>query len=734
MKDSKCSFAQSSLEYLGHIISDKGVSTDQSKIADMLKWPAPTDFTELRGFLGLTGYYRRFVKHYGLITKPLTSILRLKQFTWTETAQNAFETVKQVMTTTPVLQLPDFQDTFTIETDACQDGIGAVLMQKGKPVAYLSKALGEKHKGLSIYEKEFLALIMAVEKWRHYLERNEFIILTDHKSLTYLKEQNLHSEMQRKAMTRLMGLHFKIIYRQGKDNAAADALSRMAHLLAIQAVSSVQPAWLQEVLNSYTTDSKAQDLLQKLAISSPDENGYSLEKGLIKHQGQVWIGNNSALQTKLIAVCHSSAIGGHSGVAATYYKLKKHFAWKGMKHQVEDFVKQCAICQQSKHVHHHPLGLLQPLPIPDGIWQDLSMDFIEGLPKSEGFSVILVVVDRFTKYAHFIPIRHPYTASSIAQSFMDNVVKLHGLPKTIVSDRDTVFLSHFWTTLFKLYKVDLHFSTAYHPQSDGQTERVNQCVEMYLRCPVQDSPSTWKSWLSLAELWYNSSLHSALGCSPFKALYGYEPSLGAVTSVPPDIATSVTDTIEHRQLQLEALKQSLERAQNRMKMIADKKRTDFHFNVGDQVLLKLQPYTQSSVANRPYPKLAYKYYGPYKVLDRVGTVAYRLELPANSMIHPVFHISQLKPFVPNYTPVFASLPVTTDLEAAAAEPLSILERRLVQKGNTAIPQIKVTWTKLPPSITTWEDYYVLKQRFPDAPAWGQADSQAGGDVAPGDAV
>ena len=140
VKDSKCSFAQSSLEYLGHIISDKGVSTDQSKIADMLKWLAPTDFTELRGFLGLTRYYRRFVKHYGLITKPLTSILRLKQFTWTETAQKAFETVKQVMTTTPVLQLPDFQDTFTIETDACQDGIGAVLMQKGKPVAYLSKA------------------------------------------------------------------------------------------------------------------------------------------------------------------------------------------------------------------------------------------------------------------------------------------------------------------------------------------------------------------------------------------------------------------------------------------------------------------------------------------------------------------------------------------------------------------------------------------------------------------
>ena len=174
------------------------------------------------------------------------------------------------MTRTPILALPNFQEPFTIEIDACHDGIGAVLMQQGQPIAYLSKALGEKHRALSIYEKEFLALIMAVERWRAYLQRQEFIILTDHKSLAYLNEQNLHSEMQRKAMTRLMGLHFKIIYRQGKENVAADALSRVAHLMSLQAVSSVQPAWIQEVLNSYTTDPQAQQLLTRLAISSPD--------------------------------------------------------------------------------------------------------------------------------------------------------------------------------------------------------------------------------------------------------------------------------------------------------------------------------------------------------------------------------------------------------------------------------------------------------------------------------
>jgi hypothetical protein len=191
------------------------------------------------------------------------------------------------------------------------------------------------------------------------------------------------------------------------------------------------------------------------------------------------------------------------------------------------------------------------------------------LPKSEGFSVILVVVDRLSKYAHFIPVKHPYTANSIAQLFMDNVVRLHGLPATIVSDRDTIFLSKFWKELFKLYKVNLHMTTAYHPQSDGQTERVNQCVEMYLRCAVQDSPKTWKSWLSLAELWYNSSFHTALGCSPFKALYGYEPNVGAVPSVPSDTSTSVTETIENRELHLQALKNNLARAQNRMKVFAD---------------------------------------------------------------------------------------------------------------------------------------------------------------------
>ena len=165
-----------------------------------------------------------------------------------------------------------------------------------------------------------------------------------------------------------------------------------------------------------------------MAVTSPDPAGYSLDNGLIRHHNKLWIGNNSALKTKLIASFHSTAIGGHSGTAATYQRLKNHFSWKGMKQAVESYIKQCDVCQHAKHSNTHPAFLLQPLPLPQGVWMDLSMDFIEGLPRSQGYSVIFVVVDRLTKYAHFMAVKHPYTVASIAQLFMDNVVRLHGLP------------------------------------------------------------------------------------------------------------------------------------------------------------------------------------------------------------------------------------------------------------------------------------------------------------------
>jgi hypothetical protein len=307
-------------------------------------------------------------------------------------------------------------------------------------------------------------------------------------------------------------------------------------------------------------------MLTRLAVCSPDEEGYSLNQGMIRLKGRLWIGANTALQTKLISAMHNSAVGGHSGITATFQRVKKLFAWKGLRTAVEDFVHQCQICQQAKHENSKPAGLLQPLPVPDGPWQDITMDFIDGLPKSEGFEVIMVVVDRLTKFAHFVPLNHPYTAAQVARAFWDNIIKLHGVPFTIVSDRDKVFTSAMWRGILDAAGTKLQYSTAYHPQTDGQTERVNQSLEMYLHCAVHDSPQEWRRWLSAAEFWYNSSHHASLTCSPFKALYGHEPNFGAMLQWDESpTPNSEIDWLTHT----EKLRAHLSRAQQRFKKQAD---------------------------------------------------------------------------------------------------------------------------------------------------------------------
>lgn len=220
----------------------------------------------------------------------MTKLLQGTQgWKWTEEAQQAFDHLKQAMTKNPILALPQFDKAFVVETDACDDGIGAVLMQEGRPLAFLSKALRVKNKHLFIYEKEFLALILAVDRWRAYLQRSPFKTRTGQESLSFLGEQQLQSNLQRKAMAKLMGLQFKFVYKKRKENVVADALSRVGVVMSLCVLSEVQPVWVQEVLNSYVSDAKAEELLQKLVVHSPNEEGFSVQQGLIRKQHQVWI-------------------------------------------------------------------------------------------------------------------------------------------------------------------------------------------------------------------------------------------------------------------------------------------------------------------------------------------------------------------------------------------------------------------------------------------------------------
>lgn len=433
-----------------------------------MAWPTPVSVREHRGFLGLAGYYRKFVRHFSIIAKPLTNHLKKDQlFLWTAAHAEAFSVLKQALCSAPVLALPDFSIPFPIETDASGVGIRAVLQQNGHPLTFLSKALSPRNQGLSVYEKEYLAILLAVDQWRHYLLQAEFFIHTDHRSLIHLNEQCLHAAWQRKVFAMLLGLQYRIIYKKGAENGADDALSRRPHTHQLLAISSVAHAWLDEVVLSYQSDPAALELLAQLVAAPDSRPPYSLVNGVIRHKNRIWLGSNKAMQQQILSTLHSSPVDGHSGAPATYIKIKQLFFWHGMKTDVWDFVQSCSICLRAKPGRSRYPGLLQPLPVPSASWEVISMDFIEGLPQSGLYNSILVVVDKFSKFSHFIPLRHPFTAATVAQVFMDSINRLHGLPNTIISDRDHIFTSNLWQSLFKAAGSELRLSSAYHPQTDG---------------------------------------------------------------------------------------------------------------------------------------------------------------------------------------------------------------------------------------------------------------------------
>jgi hypothetical protein len=324
----------------------------------------------------------------------------------------------------------------------------------------------------------------------------------------------------------------------------------------------------------------------------------------------------------------------------------------------------------------------------------------------------MVVVDKFTKYAHFIPLSHPYTVETVAHAFMDGVVKLHGPPLLIISDRDRIFTSSMWKNIFKSLKVQLRYSSSYHPQTDGQTERVNQCLENYLRCMTFHNPKKWMSWLSLAEFWYNTTFHTALQLTPFQALYGFPPPLISELSIPGPSDLNATEFLTAKQQMLDQLKQNLTKAQTRMKKYADLQRTERQFSVGDMVYLKMEPYRLAAFGFRGTIKLHSKYYGPFQVLHRVGNMAYRLQLPPGVKIHPVFHVSQLKLHLGTKAVPSPDLPLVHLDGTIKTGPALVIQVRQIPRNNVAVVQWLVQWDNLSPEEATWEDVDFIKESFP----------------------
>ncbi|CAM8991067.1 unnamed protein product [Rhodiola kirilowii] len=586
---------------------------------------------------------------------PLTDLLRKDAYAWSPMAAEAFNALKKALATMPVLALPDFTHPFTIQTDASGSGIGAVLLQHSRPLAYFNKKFTPTMQRSSTYNRELCALVAAVHKWRQYLLGGRFVIETDHQPLRTILTQTIHTPEQQKWIAKLMGFDFEVKYRPGRNNGSADALSRVpeASMAAMQGHSRPVCGILQH-------------------------EGYQIRDGLILYRDRLLVPKDPTLKDLILQEYHDTLLGGHAGVQRTLSRVSSHFYWKGMQGDIKAYVQRCGTCQQVKSMTTAPQGLLQPLPMPVGVWTNIAMDFITHLPSSKGLTVILVVVDRLTKYGHCSALSAGFAAESVARVFVRDVYRLHGLPASIVSDRDPVFMSMFWKELFKLQGTRLSHSSAYHPQTDGQTEVLNRVLEDYLCCYVNENQTNWPELLPWAELHYNTAQHTATGFTPFEVVYGQTP-LALKDYVPGQSAlASVDQLLTQRSHLMTELKANLARARHRMVQQANKNRRDIEFRVGDWVYVKLQPYRQTSGRNQRCSKLAKRFYGPFQNLARIRQVAYKLQLPEQAKIHNVFHVSILKRCRDPSAPCNISLPDCLIAGHPIVQPDKVLALRQVK--------------------------------------------------------
>jgi hypothetical protein len=496
----KCEFWLNQVVFLGHVVFKDGITVDPSKIEVVVSWDRPTNVSEVRSFLGLVGYYRRFVEGFSCIAAPLTHLTRKNaKFEWKEECEKSFQELKQRLVTAPVLTIPSSSGGFVIYSDASRKGLGYVLMQHGKVVAYASCQLKNYEQNYPTHDLELAAVVFALKIWRHYLYGEKCEIYTDHKSLKYFFTQKELNMRQWRWLELIKDYDCSINYHPGKANVVADALSRkslgfsaallttqkeiindlermeievvMGHSGAYLASLGVQPTLIERIKLSQSGDSQLVKIMDEVQSGKKPMFNIS-DDGVLKFENRLCVPNDPSIKKDILEEAHCSSYTIHPSSTKMYRDFRETFWWNNMKREIAQFVEQCLTCQQVKVEHQRPSGLLQSLSIPEWKWEHISMDFVSGLPRSpKGRDAIWVIVDRLTKSAHFIPIRMNYSLDQLAQLYIEEIVRLHGIPVSIVSDRDPRFTSHFWKSLHKALGTNLNFSTAFHPQlMDNQKE------------------------------------------------------------------------------------------------------------------------------------------------------------------------------------------------------------------------------------------------------------------------
>ena len=585
----------------------------------MANWEQPTTVTEVRSFLGLAGYCRRFIEGFSKIAGPLHGLTRKGvKFEWTDRCEGSFQTLKERLTSALVLTLPEGNEGFEVYSDASYQGLGCVLMQHKRVVAYASRQLKKHGLNYPTHYLELALVIFALKTWRHYLYGATCQIFTDHKSLKYLFTQKELNLRKRRWMELLKDYDCTIDYHPSKANVVADALSKkstgsLAYMQTIQlplmvelrevgvevgmhvsgalfASFQLRPILVDQILEAQLEDPYLMSMRRK--VEEGEQSDFA-----IRNDGALVIGSRlcvpaaEELKGHILGEAHSSAYAMHPGSTKMYCTLKEYYWWSGMKREVVEYVSKCLVCQQVKAERQKPSGLLQPLPIPEWKWEHITMDFVFKLPPTtQRHDGIWVVVDQLTKSDHFLPIREKFSPHKLAELFMNHIVSLHGVPVSIISDRDPRFTSRFWKGLMKELGVKLNLSTAFHPQIDGQSERTIQTLEDMLRSCVLQFKGHWNEYLPLAEFTYNNSYHTSIEMSPYEALYGKQcrtPLCWNETGERKLLGLESVQTIVDK---VNIIRARLKATHDRQKSYADKRRKDLEFEVEDRVFLKLSPW------------------------------------------------------------------------------------------------------------------------------------------------
>lgn len=787
----KCEFEVQEVTYLGLIISTTGIKMDPQKVKAIVDWRPPSCLKDVQAFLGFSNFYRRFIKSFSRIVKPLVALTRKDvKFHFSPVCEAAFEALKKAFVTAPILTHFDPEKETFIEADSSDWVSAGILSQLDsdgelRPVAFMSEKFDSAQCNYEIYDKELLAIIRCFEKWRPELSgtAHPVTVLTDHRNLVYFMTTKQLSQRQVRWSEFLSQFNYEIRSRSGKANAKADALTRRSQdlpqspederilhrnqallkprnlhatvqnelsqteLLTADSITLEdwfqQPQMINEVLLSPATlgdpvnepfDHKFTRLLEKgykidptwLAIKAkmtkeagiPHSKIVSLSECAIKDdklyfRDRLYIPETDChLRTTLLQTIHDSVDAGHPGKNGLYELATRYYWWPNLSQDCKVFTANCHNCKRNNVSRSKYQGTLKPLPLPIQRWRDISIDFVGPLKEINGINCIAVVVCRLCKERHYIPCHTKMKATDFVTLFIREIWRLHGLPDSIVSDRGPIFVSELWRAVCHRLGVRLSLSTAYHPETDGQTENANAFMEQYLRKYINYAQDDVYNWLPMAEYAANNTMSTSTKASPFLASKGFHPrtTFGPPRTLERGASTHImkankegNDFVGHMQDILQELRRNLTDARARQEVTANANRQPHPaYRVNDEVWLD----TRNITTNRPIAKLDSKFVGPCTIVKVLDSHSYKLRLPfEHELMHDVFHPSLLRPNPANPLPGqvnTAPHPVTIDENGEKLWAIeAILDSRIMAKGPDKGFQYQVLWRGYDPEGKEW---------------------------------